>query len=227
MLLGDQRFYEYTRAFGFGEKTGFPFGGEVDGLLAPPKNWDGLTITRMPMGQSVAATPMQIHYAMATIANGGVLQHPQLFRQVRDENDKIVFGLADLPHRRVITERTAQTMARLLMGVATPDGTAPEAAIPDFEVAGKTGTSQKVIDGKYSTTHHVASFVGFFPATRPRVIVSVIVDDAQMPGGGVAYGRAVAAPSFRNVALQLIQYLDIKPVTEFPRNRLALQGDRW
>ena len=227
MLLGDQRFYDYTRAFGFGEKTGFPFGGEVDGLLAPPKNWDGLTITRMPMGQSLAATPMQIHYAMATIANGGVLQHPQLFRQVRDENDKIVFGLADLPHRRVITERTAQTMARLLMGVATPDGTAPEAAIPDFEVAGKTGTSQKVIDGKYSTTHHIASFVGFLPASRPRVVISVIVDDAQMPGGGVAYGRVVAAPSFRNVALRLIQYLDIKPVTEFPRNRLALQGDRW
>jgi cell division protein FtsI (penicillin-binding protein 3)/stage V sporulation protein D (sporulation-specific penicillin-binding protein) len=227
MLLGDQRFYEYTRAFGFGEKTGFPFGGEVDGLLAPPKNWDGLTITRMPMGQSIAATPMQIHYAMATIANGGVLQHPQLFRQVRDENDKIVFGLADLPHRRVITERTAQTMARLLMGVATPDGTAPEAAIPDFEVAGKTGTSQKVIDGKYSTTHHIASFVGFLPASRPRVVISVIVDDAQMPGGGVAYGRVVAAPSFHDIAMRLIQYLDIKPVAEFPRNRLALQGDRW
>jgi cell division protein FtsI/penicillin-binding protein 2 len=101
-------------------------------------------------------------------------------------------------------------------------------------VAGKTGTSQKVIDGRYSTTHHVASFVGFFPASRPRVVISVIVDDAQMPDGGVAYGRAVAAPSFRTIAMQLIQYLDIKPVTELPRNRLALQtpiwsgqGDRW
>jgi cell division protein FtsI/penicillin-binding protein 2 len=171
---------------------------------------------------------------MGTIANGGVLQHPQLFRQVRDENDDLVFGLGDLPHRRVITERTAQTMARLLMGVTSPDGTAPEAAIPHFEVAGKTGTSQKVVDGKYSTTHHVASFVGFFPASRPRVVISVIVDDAQMPDGGVAYGRAVAAPSFRTIAMQLIQYLDIKPVTELPRNRLALQtptwsgqGDRW
>ena len=228
MLLGDQRFYAYTRAFGFGEKTGFPFGGEVDGLLPPPKNWDGLTITRMPMGQSLAATPMQIHYAMATIANGGVLQHPQLFRQVRDENDKIVFGLGDLPHRRVLTERTAQTMARLLMGVASPDGTAPEAAIPHFEVAGKTGTSQKVIDGKYSTTHHIASFVGFFPATRPEVVISIIVDDADAScPGGVAYGAKVAAPSFRHIGEQLIQYRNIKPVTEFPRNRLALQGDRW
>ena len=228
MLLGDQRFYDYTRAFGFGEKTGFPFGGEVDGLLAPPKNWDGLTITRMPMGQAIAATPMQIHYAMAAIANGGVLQHPQLFRQVRDENDKIVFGYDDLPHRRVLTERTARTMARLLMGVASPDGTAPEAAIPHFEVAGKTGTSQKVIDGRYSTAHHIASFVGFFPATRPELVISVIVDDADAScPGGVAYGAKVAAPVFRHIGEQLIQYRNIKPVTEFPRNRLALQGDRW
>jgi cell division protein FtsI/penicillin-binding protein 2 len=228
MLLGDQRFYDYTRAFGFGEKTGFPFGGEVDGLLAPPKNWDGLTITRMPMGQAIAATPMQIHYAMAAIANGGVLQHPQLFRQVRDENDKIVFGYDDLPHRRVLTERTARTMARLLMGVASPDGTAPEAAIPHFEVAGKTGTSQKVIDGRYSTSHHIASFVGFFPATRLEVVISVIVDDADAScPSGVAYGAKVAAPVFRHIGEQLIQYRNIKPVTEFPRNRLALQGDRW
>ncbi|MFA5057642.1 MAG: penicillin-binding protein 2, partial [Opitutaceae bacterium] len=229
MLLGDQRFYDYTRAFGFGEKTGFPFGGEIDGLLPPPKRWDGLTITRMPMGQAVAATPIQVHYAMATIANGGLLQRPQLFRQVRDDHGDLVFDFGELSHRRVITERTAQTMARLLMGVASPEGTAPEAAIPQFEVAGKTGTSQKVIDGKYSTTHHVASFVGFFPASRPRVVVSVIVDDATVPKaqGGIAYGRIVAAPAFRHIAEQLIQYLDIKPVIGPARNRLAMQGDRW
>src|SRR5664280_2227287 len=213
MLLGDQRYYNYVRAFGFGQKTGFPFGGEVEGLLAPPKEWDGLTITRMPMGQSVAATPMQVHYAMAAIASGGVLLQPQLFRQVRDEHDTLVFGFEDLPRRRVISERTAQTMARLLMGVASSEGTAVEAAIPRCEVAGKTGTSQKVIDGKYSTTHHVASFVGFFPASRPRVVISVIVDDADARcPGGVAYGRKVAAPSFRHIAEQLIQYLDIKPI---------------
>jgi len=213
MLLGDQRFFNYVRAFGFGQKTGFPFGGEVDGLLDPPKRWDGLTITRMPMGQSIAATPMQIHCAMGTIANGGILMEPQLFREVRDEHDALVFSFADQPRRRVISERTAQTMARLLEGVASTEGTAVEAAIPHFEVAGKTGTSQKVIDGKYSTTHHVASFVGFFPASRPRVVISVIVDDADAHcRNGVAYGHAVAAPSFRHIAEQLIQYLDIKPV---------------
>jgi cell division protein FtsI (penicillin-binding protein 3)/stage V sporulation protein D (sporulation-specific penicillin-binding protein) len=213
MLLGDQRYYDYVCAFGFGRKTGFPFGGEVDGLLEPPKKWDGLTITRMPMGQSIAATPMQIHYAMGAIANNGVLLQPQLFRQVRDEHDNLVFAFEELPRRRVISERTAQTMARLLMGVASSEGTAPEAAIPHFEVAGKTGTSQKVIDGRYSNNHHVASFVGFFPASRPRVVISVIVDDADARcPGGIAYGRKVAAPSFRRIAERLIQYLDVKPV---------------
>jgi cell division protein FtsI/penicillin-binding protein 2 len=160
---------------------------------------------------------MQIHYAMGAIANRGILLQPQLFREVRDEHDALVFAFADMPRRQVISERTAQTMARLLMGVASKEGTAPEAAIPHFEVAGKTGTSQKVIDGRYSTTHHVASFVGFFPASRPRVVISVIVDDADAhTPGGVAYGRIVAAPSFRHIAEQLIQYLDIKPVDPIP-----------
>jgi cell division protein FtsI/penicillin-binding protein 2 len=228
MRLGDQRFFNYVTAFGFGQKTGFPFGGEVDGILAPLQKWDGLTITRMPMGQSIAATPMQIHYAMGTIANGGILLQPQLFRQVRDEHDALVFAFADQPRRRVISERTAQTMARLLMGVVSAEGTAPEAAVPHFEVAGKTGTSQKVIDGKYSTTHHVASFVGFFPASRPRVVISVIVDDADAHApGGIAYGKKVAAPSFRHIAEQLIQYLDIKPVDPMRNyNGLVMQTAR-
>lgn len=227
MLMGDQRFYAYVRAFGFGQKTGFPFGGEVEGLLAPPKDWDSLTITRMPMGQSVAATPLQVHYAMAAIADGGVLQRPQLFREIRDERGNLVFSFEDTPRRRVISAATAATMARLLEGVASPDGTAPEAAIPHFEVAGKTGTSNKVIDGKYSDRHHVASFVGFFPASRPRVVISVIVDDADAHcPSGVAYGNKVAAPSFKHLGEELIQYLNIQPVTDLPLNRFAFAGGR-
>ncbi|HTX66420.1 MAG TPA: penicillin-binding protein 2 [Opitutaceae bacterium] len=225
MLMGDQRFYAYTRAFGFGQKTGFPFGGEVPGMLAAPENWDGLTITRMPMGQSVAATPLQVHYAMTVIADGGVLLRPKLFSEVEDEHGVPVFRFDEVPRRRVIEEATAKTMARLLEGVATAEGTAPQAAIPHFEVAGKTGTSQKVIDGKYSDRHHVASFVGFFPASRPRVVISVIVDDADAHcPSGVAYGNAVAAPSFKRLGEELIQYLDIKPVTDLPLNRFAFAG---
>ncbi len=227
LLLGAQRFYDYARAFGFGQKAGFPFGGEVDGLMAAPKDWDGLTITRMPIGYSVSVTPIQMHFAMATIASGGVLLRPQLFREVRDEHHQLVFDFDDRPSRRVISERTAQTMARLLMGVASPGGTAPDAGIPHFEVAGKTGTSQQVIDGHYSPRHHVGSFVGFLPASRPDVVISVIVDggDARCPGG-VAYGRVIAAPSFRTIAEQLIQYRNIVPVTDLSANRLAQQDRR-
>jgi cell division protein FtsI/penicillin-binding protein 2 len=224
MLLGAQRFYGYVRAFGFGQKTGFPFGGEVEGLMAAPKDWDGLTITRMPIGYSIGVTPMQMHYAMATIASGGVLMRPQLFREVRDERHQLVFDFGDRPSRRVISAATARTMALLLEGVASPGGTAPDAGIPHFEVAGKTGTSQQVIDGRYSPHHHVGSFVGFLPASRPDVVISVIVNggDARCPGG-VAYGRIIAAPSFRRIAEQLIQYRNIVPVTDLSANRLALQ----
>lgn len=223
MLLGDQRYYDYVRAFGFGQKTGFPLGGEVDGILAPPKDWSRITITRMPMGQGIAVTPMQIQYAMGAIADGGVLLQPQIFRNVRDPSGRVIFRFKELPRRRVMSEHTARLMARLLMGVVTDQGTAPEAAIPGYQVAGKTGTSQKVIDGHYSNRHSVASFVGFFPASQPRVVISVIVDDAdaRCPGGH-AWGGTVAAPAFKNIAEQLIQYLDIKSVSEPSPMQLAM-----
>jgi cell division protein FtsI (penicillin-binding protein 3) len=111
----------------------------------------------------------------------------------------------------------------MLHGVVGPEGTANGFDIPGFEIAGKTGTTQKLVDGRYVNNRHVASFVGFFPASRPEIVLSVIVDDARVPGGN-AYGRAVAAPAFKHIAEQLIQYLDIQPVTPLTRNLVALQG---
>jgi cell division protein FtsI (penicillin-binding protein 3) len=225
MLLGEQRFYDYARAFGFGELTGFPVGGEISGEMAPPAKWDGLTITRMPMGQSVAVTPLQIHCAMSVIAGGGVLMRPQVVKQIRDTDGQMVYQFTPLVKRRVISERTAQTMARLLMGVASPDGTAPQAAIPGFEVAGKTGTAQKIINGRYSDHHHIASFVGFFPASNPQVAITVIVDDADAgTPGGTAYGNIVAAPVFKRLGEQLIQYLNIQPPVASEGSQFAMEG---
>lgn len=227
MLMGDDRFYGYARAFGFGELTGFPVGGEIDGMIAPPAKWDGLTITRMPMGQSVAATPLQMHMAMSVIASGGLLLRPQIIKQISDASGEVVYSYDAEVRRRVVSEQTAATMARLLMGVATKDGTAPTAAIPNYQVAGKTGTTQKIIDGHYSTTHHVASFIGFFPASRPQVAISVIVDDADAHAeNGVAYGTAVAAPSFKHIGEQLIPILDIKPAYSLSgAPNLVMEGD--
>jgi cell division protein FtsI (penicillin-binding protein 3)/stage V sporulation protein D (sporulation-specific penicillin-binding protein) len=226
MLLGEDGVYRYARAFGFGEKSGFPFGGEVSGFLNTPDKWSGVDITRIPAGYSISATPIQIHYAMAAIASGGVLMRPQIIRQVRDASGEVVYNFTGSVRRHVVSTRTAEQMARMLEGVASPEGTAPMAAIPNFEVAGKTGTAQKLINGHYSEHNHVGSFVGFFPASRPRVVISVIVDDAKVPNGRIAYGATVAAPSFKRIGEQLIQYMDIKPVIEPGRNLLVMDGGR-
>lgn len=227
-LLGPQKFYDYAKKYGFGEYTHFALGPESRGVLIPPDKWDGLTFTRMPMGHSVSATPLQITYAMGVIASGGELLRPQVIQEIRDSHNEVVFRYGREVRRRVISRRTAETMAAMLNWVTVPgQGTAPAAAIPGFQVAGKTGTAEKIINGKYSRTKHVASFVGFFPASRPAIVMSVIVDQASanLPGG-VAYGSIVSAPSFRHIGEKLIQYLNIKPVdeTQRPPSLLALSS---
>jgi cell division protein FtsI/penicillin-binding protein 2 len=228
MMLGERKFYDYACAFGFGRPTGFPVGGEVGGFLLPPDKWDGLTITRMPTGYSVDVTVLQMNQAMETIASGGVLLRPQIVREIRDPTGEVVYRFRRCDVHRVLSERTAQTMARLLTGVVSPDGTAPDAAIPGYEVAGKTGTVRKIIDHQYSDAHHVASFIGFFPASRPQVVISVVVDDADAhTPGGIAWGRVVAAPAFKHIGEQLIPYLDITPAMERPLGTgLAMGGNQ-
>ncbi len=225
--LGDQRFYEYSRAFGFGQLTGFPFGGEINGELHEPKQWSGIDITRIAAGYTVSATPLQIHSAMGVIASGGELLRPQVIREIRDPEGETVYRFGGLARQRVIERKTAEQMAFALMGVVAEGGTAPKAFIPGYQVAGKTGTAQKIINGAYSNKNHVGSFVGFFPASRPDVVITVIVDNGKRADGGPAYGSVVAAPSFKRIAEKLIQYLDIKPVFEpTARPLLAHEGGR-
>ncbi len=212
ILMGANELHDYAAAFGFGERTGFPLAGEVPGILHDVSDWDGLTITRMPMGHAIGVTPLQMHFAMAAIANQGILMRPQIVRRIIDHDGSTVFAYPPMERRRVVQAHTAQVVSALLTRVVSPAGTAPLAAIPGFEVAGKTGTTQKLIDGRYSNTHHVGSFIGFFPASRPRVVISVVIDDARL--NGVAYGTTVAAPSFKNIAEQLIQYLGISPTLD-------------
>jgi cell division protein FtsI/penicillin-binding protein 2 len=224
MLMGEQNFYDYAKRYGFGASTNLQLGGEVRGILEPPARWDGLTITRMPMGHAVAATPLQIHMAMSAVANGGALLRPQIIAEIRDADGRVIRSFAPEKRTQVLRPSTAAQLARMLHGVVGPEGTADGFDLPGFEIAGKTGTAQKLVDGKYVNNRHVASFVGFFPASRPDVVLSVIVDDAKVPGG-LAYGRSVAAPAFKHVAEQLIQYLNIKPVmSAVPGGLVALQG---
>lgn len=235
LRLGEERFDRYARAFGFGRTLGFPVGAEVPGILAPVKKWNPIDITRIPMGHSIAATALQMHQAMSVIASGGLLLRPQLVREIRDPRGEVVFRRETaMELNRVLSPGTAKTVATMLMGVAASSGTAPEAAIRingvDFESAGKTGTTQKLMpevmaDGTikqvYSSKHHVASFVGFFPASRPQVAISVIVDDADAHApGGIAYGKTVAAPSFKRIGEKLIPILNINVPTQLARPSL-------
>ena len=222
MKLGDKKFYDYVCAFGFGEKAGFPVSGEISGDINPPSKWSGIDITRIPAGYSVSATPLQIHYAMATIASGGELWRPQVIREIQDATGERIYRFERSARRRVLNSAAAEKMARALVGVVT-DGTGQKAAIAGYQVAGKTGTAQKLIGGHYSDDHHVTSFVGFFPASQPDIVISVVVDDPKVPRVN-AWGSFVAAPSFKRIGEQLIQYRGIKPVTEVSRPLVALGG---
>lgn len=213
MILGDNGFYNYCRAFGFGEKSGYGPGGEVSGILQPVRRWDGLTISRMPMGHAVAVTPMQIHLAMSTVANGGILMRPRIVSDIETDEGEPVSYFDPEPRRRVIRKDTAERVSEMLAEVVS-DGTARNASITGFKVAGKTGTAQKIIDGHYSHRQHVASFSGYFPADNPEVVITVVVDNAHRPNGRIAYGSAISAPAFRNIGSQLVRYYAMQPVNK-------------
>lgn len=215
MMLGEKKLYEYARLFGYGEKTDLGLMGEIKGVLHKPQNWDGLTITRLPMGHAVSATPMQIHCAMSVLANGGVYMKPQLVKRVlsSDGRNEIVFQ--PKATHRVVSAKTAATMCDILAGVVGKQGTAQKAALEGFKVAGKTGTTQKIVNGKYSTREHVASFSGFLPADRPQLVVTIVVDSPK--SDTIGYGGAVAAPAFAHVAKQVAAYLGIQSEDEMQK----------
>ena len=221
--LGEDRFDKLVRSFGFGASTGLLTGAEVSGLLIAPSHWDGMTISRVPMGHSVSVTAMQMHFAMSVVAAEGLLMQPQLVLRVEDPKTKAtILNYAPRSRGRAITAATAAQMASLLRAVCGKGGTAPIADIPGYEVAGKTGTTQKIINGRYSSSHHVASFAGFFPVNDPKLAITVIIDEPQ--GEGVAYGGKVSAPVFRDVAEKCIRWLDIPPVSTVPRGHVADLG---
>ena len=225
MLLGEERLHRYASAFGFGTRLGFPTG-EVRGTLHPFRKWYPIDITRIPMGHTVSSTVLQMHQAMSVIASGGVLLRPQIIRQITSATGDVVYAYDRAEIGRAVSPETAAEVARMLIGVTRQGGTAPNAAIEGFDVAGKTGTSQKIIDGRYSNRHHVGSFVGFFPAQRPRVVISVVVDDAdRTAAGGNGYGRVVAAPSFKRIGERLIPILGIRPGGEPAVPRLLARND--
>ncbi len=217
MLLGEDKLYSYARDFGFGQKTDLGLTGEVSGTLHTVNKWDGLTITRLPMGHAVDATPLQIHCAMSVVACGGIYMKPQLIREISSANGDFSMDIKPKPLRRVLSPRTATLMSEMLTEVTQVGGTATRAAVDGYNVAGKTGTSQKLVKNEktgrkeYSSKHHVASFSGFFPAERPRLIITVIIDDPNSSTLSAGYGGVSAAPAFSSLAKIAANYYGIQP----------------
>jgi cell division protein FtsI/penicillin-binding protein 2 len=207
----EQNLYKYAVAFGIGQRTGlFADQGESPGIFRPLDKWSALSITRIPMGQEVAATPLQMTDAMCAVANGGKLMAPQIIDHVTGADGEIVKQYHPRVIRQVISQETAEDVIRALHQV-TVDGTAKNVHIRGYSFwAGKTGTAQKFVDGAYSHTQHVSSFIGFLPAENPGFVALVMVDSPHTKLNQ-DYGAEVSAPVFADMAPQIAQVLNIPP----------------
>jgi len=199
---GATRFSRWIDRFGFGQPTGVDFPGEERGIVPSLDNYSGATMGNLPIGQGLSVTPIQMATAYSAIADGGILRRPTLIKSV---GGRAVEANTN-PHR-VISPRTAGQLRRMLEGVLEPGGTASSVHVPGYVLAGKTGTAQKVVDGKYSDSEYVASFVGFAPAQHPKLLVAVVVDQPLY----VHFGGAVAAPVFGQIAAFALPYLGVSP----------------
>ncbi len=215
LQLGDDRLYDYIRRYGFGERTGVELPREEGGLLKPPRDWSGISVAALSIGQEISVTGVQLISAYSAIANDGLRLPPRLLRDVSAGQNWVPEPRS--PGRRVVSERTAEIMKTMLEAVIDR-GTGKLAQLSGYSAAGKTGTAQKIVNGRYSHHLYVDSFVGFAPVERPALVVLVSVD---APTGG-AMGGTVAAPVFKSVMEQSLTYLKV------PKDRpdLLVAGNR-
>ena len=206
--LGKEKFYKYIKAFGFGEKTGVELSGEQKGII--PYSLDNIkevNLATMSYGHGIAVTPIQMVNALSSIVNGGNLMKPRLVSELIDSNGDIVKSFPTEITRKVISEQTSQTILSLLETVVTK-GSGTRAQIPGYRIGGKTGTAQKVINGRYAANTYIGSFVAVAPIDNPKIAMIVIVDD---PGTGIYYGGTVAAPIAKSILEDTLAYMEIPP----------------
>ena len=206
VAMGKDRLFQTLRRFGFGKPTGIGFDDESSGLLNRPAKWDGLSITRFPIGQGVSVTPLQMTQAYCALANNGEMPQLHLIDRMIGSDAKVE-AVVPRPNRLVLRGNTASKIVSAMVRVTQPGGTGPRAAVPGHSVAGKTGTSQKLVNGSYSGHgKFIASFVGFAPARDPAFVLLVMADS---PSTGTYYGGLVAAPTFSRIAEQTLRYLAV------------------
>lgn len=206
--LTPETMYAYIKAFGFGQRTDVALAGESPGLLRPPDQWSKLSMGALPMGQEIGVTALQLAVAYSAIANDGVRMRPYVVREVRTHDGTVLERTEPTPVFRVCSPGTARAMRRLLAGVVD-HGTGQKARVPGYDVAGKTGTAQKIDPetGGYSHDEYVMVFAGMVPVERPRFVAVVVVDSPQEG----RWGGTVAAPAFAQIAEETVQQLEIPP----------------
>lgn len=206
--LGRKKLYTMYRKFGFGVKTGIDSPGETAGSLAPYKRWTTVDTGAIAFGYGVAVSALQLVTAASAIANDGVLMKPYFVQAITDQNHELLKQFQPQKVRRVISRKTARTVRAIMKTVIAEGGTGVNAALEGYTVCGKTGTARKLDEsGTYSKSNYIASFVGFTPAENPRLAIVVIIDEPQ----GKYYGGTVAAPVFRRIARETLNYLNIAP----------------
>ena len=222
LRLGEASLHSAYRRFGFGESTGVPLPGEAAGVLRPKgRPWFDAETASASFGQGITVTTLQLAMAMGAIANGGKLLEPILVEKVVGARSEVSRASSARVRREVVPPGVAKSMSEMLTAVTEEGGTAVEASIAGFHVAGKTSTAQKVdpATGKYSSEKYTAVFVGFVPAEKPRVVVAVVLDEPIIG----RYGGDLAGPIFRRVAEATLRYLGVSPQSGAPA---ALQAKR-
>ncbi len=207
--VGKKPFHQFLQDLGFGAKTGIEIPGEQPGIFSSLKNLSPVQLGTMGFGQGISATPLQIAMAYGAIANGGSLMKPYLIKEIRDTKGFVLKKFEPQMIRRIMSEKTASQLTQYLETVVEKGGTGTAAHIEAFPVAGKTGTAQKVMEGQkgYAKNKYLASFVGFAPVQKPRLVVLVSIDEPQ----GAYYGGLVSGPVFKKIMEQSLTYLKVPP----------------
>jgi len=205
--LGAKSYHQTLRAFGLGSATGVDLAGEQAGIVRPLASWKPIDLATASFGQGIAVTPLQLAVAYAAIANGGILMRPYIVKRIVDDQGDVLLENQPTVVRRVVSDRTAREVTKMLEAVVAEKGTAPAAAIPGLKIAGKTGTAQKVdfARGGYSGGR-IASFVGYLPADDPQLVMLVIIDEPR----STIWGGTAAAPVFRSIAEAAAERLGIE-----------------
>jgi cell division protein FtsI (penicillin-binding protein 3) len=218
--VGAKKLYQTFRSFGFGEKTGIDCPGETTGSLSYYSAWSDIDIGAVSFGHGISVSAIQLVTAVSAIANDGNLMKPYIVKQVTDQNGLTVKAFQPRQVRRAVSARTAGIVKKIMKTVITAGGTGVNAALDGYSVCGKTGTTRKLDeDGKYSDSRHMASFVGFTPADDPQIAILVVIDEPQE----IYYGGAVAAPVFKDIAQQTLNYLNVAPESDKNKFRVAFE----